>query len=136
KDALSPLELRRHELGAQVSNLEALGSKPSGSADSPTAHRAPAECHPQLAGLTRTARSLDPGATCPRCDSNAHCPPPHGGASCHWATRTWSLRADLNRLPVPYEGTALPGELQRHGCPPWIRTTIPGFRARCHCRLD
>jgi hypothetical protein len=22
----------------------------------------------------------------------------------------------------PYEGNALPGELQRHGCPPWPRT--------------
>ena len=35
------------------------------------------------------------GAGCPRCDSNAHCPAPHAGASCRWATRTWS------RHPVP-----------------------------------
>src|SRR5215467_3514816 len=41
KAACSPLPLSRHELGAQVSNLEALGSKPSGSADSPTAHQEP-----------------------------------------------------------------------------------------------
>jgi hypothetical protein len=34
-----PLSLSRHELGVQVSNLETLGSKPSGSADSPTAHQ-------------------------------------------------------------------------------------------------
>jgi hypothetical protein len=36
-----PLSLNRRELGAQASNLEALGSKPSGSADSPTAHQEP-----------------------------------------------------------------------------------------------
>jgi hypothetical protein len=36
-----PLELRRHVLGAQDSDLEALGPKPSGSAGSPTAHREP-----------------------------------------------------------------------------------------------
>ena len=30
-------------------------------------------------------------------------------------TVTWSLRAASNRLPSPYEGDALPGELQRHG---------------------
>ena len=37
-----PLSLSRHELGVQVSNLESLGSKPSGSAGSPTAHQEPA----------------------------------------------------------------------------------------------
>jgi hypothetical protein len=36
-----PLSLSRHELGVQVSNLETLGSKPSGFADSPTAHQEP-----------------------------------------------------------------------------------------------
>jgi hypothetical protein len=40
-------------------------------------------------------------------------------------TSAWSLRADLNRLPVPYEGTALPGELQRHGYRGWNRTSVP-----------
>jgi hypothetical protein len=34
--------------------------------------RAPARCYPRLAGLTRTARSLDPGATYARRDSNPH----------------------------------------------------------------
>ena len=32
---------------------------------------------------------------CPRQDSNLHCRPPQGRASCRWATRTWSRR------PVP-----------------------------------
>jgi hypothetical protein len=41
------------------------------------------------------------GAACPRRDSNAHCPPPQGGASCRWATRTWS------RHPVPTRVTRL-----------------------------
>ena len=36
-----PLPLGRHELGAQDSNLEALGSKRGGSASSPTAHCEP-----------------------------------------------------------------------------------------------
>jgi hypothetical protein len=36
-----PLSLNRRELGAQASNLEALGSKPSGFADSPTAPQEP-----------------------------------------------------------------------------------------------
>lgn len=55
------------------------GSRPAG---------APARCCPRLAGRTRSARSLDPGAECPRRDSNAHCRPPQGRASCRWATRT------------------------------------------------
>lgn len=67
----------------------------------PTAHQSPHPVPPGLAVRTRNARSLDPGAACPRRDSNAHCPPPQGGASCRWATRTWS------RHPVPTRVTRL-----------------------------
>ena len=79
---------------------------------------------PGLAVRTGNAWSLDPGAKYARRESNRinmvlnHARLPDCGTS------VWSLRAESNRLPVPYEGTALPGELQRRGCPPWIRTTI------------
>ena len=47
KAACWPLPLNRHELGAQVSNLEVPGSKPGGSADSPTAHQSPRPVPPR-----------------------------------------------------------------------------------------
>jgi hypothetical protein len=53
--ACSPLPLSRHELGAQVSSLEALGSRPSGSANSPTAHQEPPT------GIEPAARQVQAG---------------------------------------------------------------------------
>ena len=49
----------------------------------PTSNRpgAPAECHPRLAGLTRTVRSLDPRARCARRDLNRTTSRPSTGAS-------------------------------------------------------
>jgi hypothetical protein len=40
-----------------------------------------------------------------------------------WSTSTRSLWTVSNRLPLPYGGSALPGELQRHGFRGWTRTT-------------
>ena len=65
------------------------------------ANGAPAECHPRLGGLTRSARSLDPGARCARRDLNPQPPGPRPGASPCWATSTWS------RHPVPTRVTRL-----------------------------
>ena len=79
---------------------------------------------PPAGGLKRISRSLDPGArTLGGIRTRIHMALNHARLP-DCGTSVWSLRAESNRLPVPYEGTALPGELQRHGCPPWIRTTI------------
>lgn len=40
-----------------------------------------------------------------------------------WSTSTRSLWTVSNRLPLPYEGSALPGELQRRGFRGWTRTS-------------
>lgn len=51
-------------------------------------------------------------------------------ASASWSTSTQSLWPGSNGLPSAYEADALPGELQRRSCPPWIRTTTTGVRVR------
>jgi hypothetical protein len=56
---------------------------------------------PSASGLTRSVRSLDPGARCARRDLNPQPPGPRPGASACWATSTWS------RHPVPTRVTRL-----------------------------
>ena len=56
-----PLPLGRHELGAQDSDLNALGQSRAGLPVPLPPMRAPTECHPRLAVLARDARSLEPG---------------------------------------------------------------------------
>lgn len=61
-EACLPLPLGRHELGAQGSNLEVFASKARRVYRFPYRPlRAFAECHPRLAGLTRSARSWTRG---------------------------------------------------------------------------
>lgn len=104
------------------------------------ANGAPAECHPRLAGLTGTARSLDPGASrsdgrdsnpvspsrshqpdgypwlaCPRRDSNAHCRSPRDRDSCHWSTRTLEPPPGVEPGLPPYESGAA-GRARRRSC--------------------
>jgi hypothetical protein len=74
------------------------------------------------------------GIGCARPDLNRDAPrgalTPRASASAFPPRARASLRAASNRLPSPYEGDALPGELQRHGCHSWIRTMITGIRIR------
>ena len=63
KAACWPLPLNRHELGAQVSNLEVPGSKPGGSADSPTAHQSPRPVPPRASRSYKERPVVGPGGS-------------------------------------------------------------------------
>ena len=118
--ALCPLELQRRRSGSRTPSCGHRFQGPAGDASNPPRNGAVSRCRPgspalQGQGHSRVRRRgtgasdggrfrftdqkavsvLAPGAGCPRCDSNAHCPAPHAGASSHWATRTWG------RHPVP-----------------------------------
>jgi hypothetical protein len=92
-----------------------------------------AACRPRTRCLGGTSSALWPDELgrhgYARRESNPHQLGPRPSPSNCCGTSAWSLRADLNRLPVPYEGTALPGELQRHGSGSWGRTNIARCRA-------
>ena len=90
------------------------------------ANGAPAECHPRLGGLTRSARSLDPGARCARRDLNPQPPGPRPGASPCWATSTWS------RHPVPTRVT----RLTRAGPQPCAAAKLPTVDSNHDCRIQ
>jgi hypothetical protein len=85
--------------------------------------RAPARCYPGLAVLTKNARTLVPGATYARRESNPHKPGPQPSPSTKLRHERVEPLDRLERSPPGYDAGTLPGELQRHGCPPWIRTT-------------
>lgn len=130
KAACWPLSLNRHELGAQVSNLETSRSKRDGSANSPTAHKR-AHGRRRTGALTLTRRLL--------CLLSYR-----GEVRSAGVEPAINLALDQARLPElrherlepldrlersrpGYDAGTLPGELQRLGCPPWIRTTnLPG----------
>jgi hypothetical protein len=92
-----------------------------------------AACRSRTCCLGGTGSALSPDELTrhayPAPDSNRHYRPPQRRASCHWASWAWSLWTASNRLPSPYEGDALPDELQRHGSGSWGRTNIARFRA-------
>lgn len=73
-------------------------------------------------------------AECAREDLNLHSPCGPRGPQPRASTVPPRAHASLwtvsNRLPAPYEGAALPGELQRHGCPARTRTSIAASRVR------
>jgi hypothetical protein len=120
------MELRRRELGAQGSNLETLGSKPSGSASSPITHWSPRRVPPSASrsyrdrpvvgprGKVRSA-GVEPASTWPstrpvyQIAARAH------GASGRSRTACLSLtRGPLCR--VSYRGIGYRG---------WNRTSVP-----------
>ena len=79
------------------------------------------------AALTGGHRTPVRRASCPRRDSDPHCPPPQGGASCRWATRTEPPPGVEPGLR-PYGGRAAAvrgGEAPAQGLEPqtsWLRT--------------
>lgn len=86
----------RHVLGAQDSNLKPAAPRAAALARlSYRPSRAAVRCRAEPPALQERGRSRARRPVCPRPDLNRHCPPPQGGASCRWATRTWS------RYPVP-----------------------------------
>ena len=111
-----------HRAGEARFGRASYGFKGQQAAGYPIPHQSPYQVPPRLAdvqdrpGRWTQGRSLPPGpglepwmsadhdgrgcaprGPCPRRDSNAHCPPPQGGASCRWATRTWSRPPVSNR---------------------------------------
>lgn len=133
-----PLPLSRHKLAGLESNqrrhmVQSHGA-PAGRA---TGHQSPHQVPPPASVRTRVARSLDLGAEthgglCPRRDSNAHCPPPQGGASCRWATRTEPPSgADPDRPPYESGAAAVRGgEATGAGIGP----ACSCFRGRAGCQ--
>ena len=87
--------------------------------------RAPVRCYPGLAVLTRNARTLVPGAKYARRESNPHQPGPQPGPSIRLRHERMEPLDRLERSPPGYDAGTLPGELQRHRCPPRIRTRLP-----------
>jgi hypothetical protein len=88
-----------------------------------------AACRSRTRCLGGTSSALWPDELtrhgCARRELNPHRP----GPSTDLRTSAWSLRTASNRLPSPYEGDALPDELQRHRSGSWGRTNIARFRA-------
>ena len=118
-----------HKLGAQGSNLENLGPKPSGSASFPHRPSEPRQVPPPASSLTGTTRSLDPGRV-----RSAGLEP----------AATWPSTMPVYLFAARARGAATRGRTgpsavrrrsrsraRRRNCPSWIRTTIDGFRGHC-----
>jgi hypothetical protein len=96
--------------------------------------RAPARCYPRLAGLTRTARSLDPGAKYARRDSDPQPPAPHAGASAGLGYERMEPPPGADPGHPLYESgaAAVRGGKAGH---PGLEPGNSGFRARRVCRI-
>ena len=142
-----PLSLSRQSWGQQDSELHHPDPKVKRVPVTPFSIESPCPVPIRTVILTRDDRSPDPKGIVSRAGFEPALPATSGSCTLGGSrtrinlalnqarlpdcgTSAWSLRAESNRLPVPYEGTALPGELRRRGCPPWIRTTIDEFRVR------
>ena len=137
KAACSPLPLSRHELAGLDSNQRRRTVQSRGApADRATGQWSPRQVLPPASRTYKVRPVTGPGGACARRDSNPQPPGPRPGASACWATSTWSLRADLNGLPAPYERAALPGELRRHGSRSWPRTTNLQDQNLALCQLS
>jgi hypothetical protein len=109
------------ELGTEDSNLDCTGPRPGRLPLSESPSEPPSGADPDLT-LYRSAATAVCGGEVSLVRFDAHRPalmlvPPAIGLRGHA-----SLRADLNGLPPDYETGALPGELQRRGWRPRIRT--------------
>jgi hypothetical protein len=104
RSGVLPLSLNRHELGTLGSNqrFEGQGLAACQLAESPSG--APARCYPGLAVLTRNARTLVPGAACPRRDSNAHYRSPRDRDSCRLVYEDVEPSSGADPDHTPYGG--------------------------------
>jgi hypothetical protein len=93
-----------------------------------------AACRSRTRCLGGTSSALSPDELTrhgyARRELNPHQLGPRPSPSSCCGTSAWSLWTASNRLPSPYEGDALPDELQRHGSGSWGRTNVDGFRGR------
>jgi hypothetical protein len=127
EETLYPLELRRHELGKRDSDAHLKTSKACGIPVTPFPIGAACRSRTRCLGGTNSALSPDELTRhgYARRELNPHQLGPRPSPSSCCGTSAWSLWTASNRLPSPYEGDALPDELQRHGYRGWNRTSVP-----------
>jgi hypothetical protein len=123
------------ELGVRGSNLEPPVPKTDALPVELPPIRAPTGCYPRLAVLTRNARTLVPGASCARRDSDPQPPGPRPGASTYWATSTWSRHPVSNRASRLTKAgpQAVRGGAAGH---PGLEPGNSGSRARRICQFS